>query len=44
NARFTKDGEMVRSGEQVVMGGNDSYTALCRKHYKEGNLGPKKLI
>ena len=44
NARFNKDGEMVRSGEQVVMGGNDSYTALCRKHYKEGNLGPKKLI
>ena len=44
NARFTKDGEMIRSGEQVVMGGNDSYTALCRKHYKEGNLGPKKLI
>ena len=44
NARFTKDGKMIRSGEQVVMGGNDSYTALCRKHYKEGNLGPKKLI
>ena len=44
NARFTKDGKMIRSGEQVVMGGNDSYTALCRKHYKEVNLGPKKLI
>lgn len=44
NARFTEDGKMIRSGEQVVMGGNDNYTALCRKHYKEGKLGPKKLI
>lgn len=42
NARFTADGKMIRHGEQVVMGGNDSYTALCRKHYKEGNLGPAK--
>lgn len=42
NTRFTEDGKMIRSGEQVFVGGNDSYTALCRKHYKEGNLGPKK--
>lgn len=44
NTRFSEDGKIIRSGEQVVMGGNDSYTALCRKHYKEGNLGPKKRI
>lgn len=43
NARFTEDGKMIRVGSQVVMGGNDNYTSLCRKHYKEGNLGPKKL-
>ncbi len=42
NTRFSEDGKIIRSGEQVVMGGNDNYTALCRKHYKEGNLGPKK--
>ncbi len=40
NTRFTPDGKVIRTGEQVVMGGNDSYTALCRKHYREGNLGP----
>lgn len=40
NTRFTPDGEVIRTGAQVVMGGNDSYTALCRKHYREGNLGP----
>ena len=39
NARFNEQG-IVREGEQVVLGGNDSYIALCRKHLKEGNLGP----
>ena len=29
-------------GEQIVLGGNESYTALCRKHWREGNLGPQK--
>lgn len=38
NARV-KDGVVVRDGEQVVMGGNESYVALCRKHFYEGNLG-----
>ena len=39
NARFNQNG-IVREGEQVVLGGNDSYVALCRKHWREGNLGP----
>lgn len=39
NARFNELGEVIREGEQVVLGGNDSYTALCRKHFYEGNLG-----
>lgn len=41
NTRFTEDGEVIRQGDQVCLGGNDKYIALCRKHYKEGNLGPK---
>ena len=40
NTRFTEDGRVIREGEQVCLGGNDKYIALCRKHYKEGNLGP----
>ena len=40
NARFSSDGKMIRAGEQIFLGENDSYIALCRKHYKEGNLGP----
>lgn len=39
NARIGEDGKIVRSGDQVVLGGNDKYIALCRKHYHEGNLG-----
>ena len=33
NARIV-DGQMAIEGEQVQLGGNESYTALCRKHYK----------
>lgn len=39
NARFDDSGRVVKEGEQVVLGANDQYTALCRKHWKEGNLG-----
>lgn len=39
NARFNEHG-IIREGAQVVLGGNDSYVAVCRKHLKEGNLGP----
>lgn len=40
NARFNENG-IVREGDQVCLGGNSSYIALCRKHWKEGNLGPR---
>ncbi len=40
NARFDKDGNVLREGEQVVLGANDQYIGLCRKHWREGNLGP----
>ena len=34
NARIL-NGQMVTEGEQVQLVGNESYTSLCRKHYKE---------
>ena len=40
NARFDANGVVLKSGEQVVLGGNSCYISLCRKHWKEGNLGP----
>lgn len=39
NARYNKHG-IVREGAQVMLGANDSYIALCRKHFNEGNFGP----
>ena len=39
NARFNEHG-IIREGEQVVLGANNAYIALCRKHLHEGNLGP----
>ena len=40
NARFDERGVVLKEGEQVVLGANDCYIGLCRKHWKEGNLGP----
>ena len=36
------DGRIVKQGEQIVVGGNDMYISLCRKHYNDGRLGPAK--
>lgn len=39
NARYNENG-IVREGDQVQLGANDCYVALCRKHFKEGKLHP----
>ena len=40
NARFDEDGRVLKEGEQVVLGANDKYIGLCRKHWRQGDLGP----
>ncbi|MBQ8506153.1 MAG: thymidine kinase [Clostridia bacterium] len=42
NARVV-DGKVAREGEQIVLGGNESYVALCRKHWKSGELAPLEV-
>lgn len=44
NARFNSSGKVVKTGAQVVLGANDKYISLCRKHWSEGNLGPNWSI
>ena len=39
NARVI-DGKMAREGEQIVLGGSESYVSLCRRHSTQGKLGP----
>jgi thymidine kinase len=34
------NGKKVEEGEQFALGGNDSYVALCRKHFRSGMIGP----
>ncbi len=36
------DGRVVKQGEQVVIGGNDMYVSLCRKHYNDGRFSEGK--
>ncbi|MEM1176441.1 MAG: thymidine kinase [Pseudomonadota bacterium] len=37
--RTDEHGVPIREGAQIQIGGNDQYVSLCRKHYKEGDLG-----
>lgn len=41
NTRYNENG-VVRSGPQLMLGANDNYVALCRKHFKLGMLGPEE--
>lgn len=34
NMRVDADGHPVKTGEQIQIGGNERYVAMCRKHFK----------
>jgi thymidine kinase len=41
NARFDSNRKIMRSGEQIDIGGNEKYISLCRKHFRDGVIeGP----
>lgn len=45
NTRIDAEGRIVREGEQIEIGGNNRYIALCRKHYMSGETStPKDVI
>ena len=41
NARLDGKGGITKVGEQVVLGANDKYIGLCRKHFNLGDPGPE---
>ena len=43
NARIDADGYIVTEGAQVVLGGNDSYIAMCHRCYVRGIREHKKI-
>ena len=34
--RIDSEGNTIRSGEQIKVGGNESYVSVCRRHFREG--------
>ncbi|MBQ4563621.1 MAG: thymidine kinase [Lachnospiraceae bacterium] len=43
NARIDGEGHIVTEGAQVVLGGNDSYIAMCHRCYVRGIREKKKI-
>ncbi len=43
NARIDSDGFIVTQGQQVVLGGNDSYIAMCHRCYVNGIKERRKI-
>ncbi len=39
NQRIDAHGNAVIEGEQIGIGGNESYVALCRRHFSEAMKG-----
>ncbi len=42
NLRIDSNGNAVKEGQQVLIGGNDQYIATCRYHFDTNNPGNKK--
>jgi len=38
-ARLDEEGKAIKEGDQVVIGGNERYVSMCRKHYKKAVNG-----
>lgn len=39
--RYDNQGNIQRDGSSIVVGSESLYRSVCRKHWKDGNLGPK---
>jgi len=37
------NGKVVKEGEQILLGGDESYVALCRRHWSSGELAPMEV-
>ena len=37
--RLDKNGNVLETGDQIEIGGNEKYVSICRKHFYEKNIG-----
>jgi len=37
-------GRVTKEGEQIMLGGSESYVALCRRHWANGQLAPREIV
>lgn len=44
NARIDQDGNVLTEGEQILIGGNESYIAMCYKCWMNKKLGKKEKL
>ena len=42
--RLDEDGNAIREGSQIEIGGNDRYVSMCRKHFKENFMGKSEPV
>ena len=42
--RVDSEGRVVQEGEQVVIGGEESYVSLCRRHWEDKDIGPNSQL
>ena len=38
--RLDEEGRILEDGDQVSIGGEESYVSLCRRHWEDKNIGP----
>lgn len=38
--RLDEDGRILEQGDQVSIGGEESYVSLCRRHWEDRDIGP----
>lgn len=42
--RLDDEGRVIEEGNQVLIGGNQTYVSLCRKHWEDRNIGPNSQL
>ncbi|MEP0940361.1 MAG: thymidine kinase [Rhizobiaceae bacterium] len=42
--RLDESGRVLEDGDQVSIGGEESYVSLCRRHWEDRDIGPKNQL